>query len=99
MTQRGIATKQVLVLSLLFLCRRLIRLALINFIATRNSLPAHFIVAWQQDFSERQHDQHQPEWRTIEPPQARSPRGERIIRRKFDLGKQHSLAPAAEFGV
>src|SRR2546423_7515964 len=99
MTQRGITTKHVPVLSLLLLFGRLVRLALINFIATRGSLPSHFVVARQQDFSERQYDQRHPEGRTIQAPQARSTRGERIVGWEFYLCKHHALAPAAEFGV
>src|SRR5437868_8256095 len=96
MTQRGVTTKHVPVLSRLLLFGRLVRLALINFIATRGSLPSHFVVARQKDFSERQYDQRHPERRTIQAPQARPARGERVVGRKFDLCKQHTLAPAAE---
>src|SRR2546423_15159706 len=99
MTQRGVTTKHVPLLSLLLLFGRLVRLALINFIATRRSLPSHLVVARQKDSSERQYDQRHPEGRTIQSPQACPTRGERIVGRKFDFGKHHSLAPAAEFGV
>src|SRR5437588_9741873 len=99
MTQRGITTKHVPVLSLLLLFGRLVRLALINFIATGGSLPSNLVVARQKDSSQRQYDQRHPERRTVQAPQARPTRGERIFGRKFDPGKHHTLAPDAEFGV
>jgi len=56
MTQRGIATKKKSVLSFLLLLWALVWLALEYFFATRASLPPNLIIAWQQDFPERQKD-------------------------------------------